>query len=244
MDNVKYLIRLDDACPYMDATLWEKVEAILDKYSIRPLVGIIPDNRDADTRIQKEDENFWEKARKWQSKGWQIALHGYDHCCNFSSGGLNPVHQRSEFADKEYDIQKEKLIRGFEILTNQGLKPTFFFAPSHTYDKLTLRALVEVTGIRKVSDTFTRFPYKYNNSLTIYPCQMGKCRKIPIKGFWTFCLHPNLMNDDDLEYLEHFISDNLQSFISYDNLPKIKIKKIGLIDRLLKFTYIRMRKLR
>ena len=40
----KYLIRLDDACPTMDAGRWLKMEMLLDQYGIRPMVGIIPAN--------------------------------------------------------------------------------------------------------------------------------------------------------------------------------------------------------
>ena len=42
-----YLVRLDDASEYMDIEKWKIVEGILDKYQIKPLVGIIPDNKDA-----------------------------------------------------------------------------------------------------------------------------------------------------------------------------------------------------
>ena len=78
--QVKYLIRLDDACPTMKKEMWDRIEALLDSYGIKPMVGIIPDNADKDLKIDEEDTFFWEKARQWQSKKWSIALHGYDHC--------------------------------------------------------------------------------------------------------------------------------------------------------------------
>ena len=42
----KYLIRLDDACPTMDWGKWRRMERILDKYKVKPMVGIIPENND------------------------------------------------------------------------------------------------------------------------------------------------------------------------------------------------------
>lgn len=39
--NVKYLVRLDDACPTMYSDRWQKIEEILDKHKIKPMVGII-----------------------------------------------------------------------------------------------------------------------------------------------------------------------------------------------------------
>ena len=74
----KYLIRLDDACPTMDKMKWDRIEEILDKFNIKPLVGIIPANNDSELFINEYDSTFWNKARLWQLKGWSIALHGYD----------------------------------------------------------------------------------------------------------------------------------------------------------------------
>ena len=37
-----YYIRLDDACEKMDVKNWARMEEILDRHRIAPLVGIIP----------------------------------------------------------------------------------------------------------------------------------------------------------------------------------------------------------
>ena len=34
---LKYIIRLDDACPNMKKDNWERVEKLLDKYNIKPI---------------------------------------------------------------------------------------------------------------------------------------------------------------------------------------------------------------
>ena len=45
----------------MNAEKWARIESILDKYKVRPIVGVIPENRDPDF-VAVADENFWEKA--------------------------------------------------------------------------------------------------------------------------------------------------------------------------------------
>ena len=69
-----YLIRLDDACPYMDVRKWQRVENLLDKYGVKPLVGIIPANADSATMMDEEDPLFWDKVHHWIEKGWEMAV--------------------------------------------------------------------------------------------------------------------------------------------------------------------------
>lgn len=73
-----YVIRLDDACPTMNHANWNRMECLLDKYSIRPIVGVIPENQDPDF-AWKNDKSFWERVHFWQEKGWSIAVHGLHH---------------------------------------------------------------------------------------------------------------------------------------------------------------------
>src|ERR1035437_7188658 len=130
-----YLIRIDDACPTMDKRKWDRIEEILDKYRIKPMVGIVPNNQDIDLFVNEYDEFFWEKARTWQKKDWTIALHGYDHVYLTNKGGINPVHNRSEFAGLSLRKQEEKIEKGISILNEHNLHANYFFAPSHTFDE-------------------------------------------------------------------------------------------------------------
>ena len=86
----KYLIRLDDACPTMDKAKWQRMEDILCRFGVRPLVGIIPNNEDPETSPDPEDSFFWEKAHKWENAGWTIALHGYNHVCTSRQEHFSP----------------------------------------------------------------------------------------------------------------------------------------------------------
>lgn len=126
-----YCLRLDDACPQMNAEKWAGVERILDKYKVRPIVGVIPENRDPDF-VAVADENFWEKACEWQKKGWTIALHGLHHELHFHEprGYYQLSHSsKTEWAGKSSTEQYEMLKQGYQILKEHGLTPTCFFAP-------------------------------------------------------------------------------------------------------------------
>lgn len=243
--NNKYLIRLDDACPTMDAAKWQRMEDILDSYGVRPMVGVIPNNNDSKQKIDTEDPNFWSKVNKWSNKMWVIALHGYDHCYISEEGlkGLNPLWARSEFAGVPLEKQKEKIREGMKIFRSQGIDPKYFFAPSHTYDQNTLVALKEESNIRIISDTIATKPYK-DRDFTIIPQLGGHCSEMKISGIWTFCLHPSAMTEENFVATEKFISEHKDEFIGFYDLDLSNLKKKDIKSRLLSWIYFTRRKIR
>lgn len=109
----RYLLRLDDASDYSDRERWQRMENLLDRYGIRPIVGIIPDNQDPEmVESYPRDEAFWQTVARWQQKGWTLALHGCTHEYITKDGGLNPVNHRSEFAGVPLEEQCAKIRRG------------------------------------------------------------------------------------------------------------------------------------
>ena len=67
----KYFLRLDDACPKRDRAKWDRMEFLLDKYDVKPLVGIIPRCKDPEFEKYATDENFWtNRVPAWRKKGW------------------------------------------------------------------------------------------------------------------------------------------------------------------------------
>ena len=40
--TAKYLIRLDDACDTSNLSKWAEIERILDNFSVKPIVAVIP----------------------------------------------------------------------------------------------------------------------------------------------------------------------------------------------------------
>lgn len=245
MFNNKYLIRLDDACPFMDSKKWQRMEDLLDKYGVKPMVGIIPNNTDPKTMIDPENPLFWNKAKSWQEKGWAIALHGYDHCYISDKGmnGLNPMWSRSEYAGVSLEKQKEKIRKGVGILKEHGLVANYFFAPSHTYDENTLNALLAESDIRIVSDTIGRLPYKYKDFWFI-PQIAGHCVKIPVNGIYTFCFHPNTMSDIAFRNLESFLNKYKSHFIGFCDIDLSKFDGKSLADKMLSWFFFTTRKVR
>lgn len=239
--KIQYLIRLDDACPTMNNEKWLRVERLLDKYGIKPLVGIIPKNEDPQQRIDPEDGGFWNKVKSWNDKGWSIAMHGYNHVYQVADGGINPLWNRSEFVGLSLEEQKKKIRKGVAIMREYGLNPKFFFAPSHTFDENTLTALLEESDIRIVSDTIATRPYRYRE-FVIIPQFSGKCREMMVTGVYTFCLHPNTMREDDFKQTECFVKKHIRQFTSFTNIQLLNLSKKSLFDRFLSWIFFKMRK--
>lgn len=233
-----YIIRLDDACEKRNIRNWDRMECLLDKYSVLPIVGIIPNCEDPDMEKYDTDSCFWERARSWEDKNWTIALHGYSHVFVSQEGGLNPVNKYSEFAGVSLEQQKQKIKMGLQTLSAHGISPKIFFAPAHTFDDNTLRALLECSDIRIISDTIANSVYTDSKGFTYIPQQAGAVRNLPFRTV-TFCYHPNTMIDADFERLEQFIAQNRKAFSN--PIPTNVRHKRNIYDNLLKWLYFARR---
>lgn len=233
-----YIIRLDDAADRMDCKKWDRMEALLDKYDIKPLVGVIPNCKDEMMNIYDCDPDFWNKVHQWDAKGWTIALHGYEHVYCTTDGGINPVNKRSEFAGLSLEQQKNKIKKGVEIFRRNEVEPKVFFAPSHTFDLNTIEALKQESNIRIISDTVANKPYSQYD-MTFVPQQSGKVRKLPFKVV-TFCYHPNMMEEQEFIYLESFLKKYNKLFTSFPIFKQTKRK--SLLDLALNKLYFSRRK--
>ena len=215
---VKYILRLDDATPKMNKSNWIKIEEMLDKYGVKPLVGIIPDCEDYIINWDY-DESFWtEIAPRWVSKGWTIAQHGYKHVFQLDLGIY------SEFNGLSYEKQKEKIEQGYDFMKNRGIIPTCFFSPAHQFDNNTISVCRDSGHFDFISDGTAFYPYKENGMLFI-PCMFDTPHKMPF-GIYTFVLHPNYLNDAEFEYYENFIRNNKDNFINaYEALENINLNR-------------------
>ena len=238
--NSKYIIRLDDACETMHLERWKKIELILDELNIKPIVAVIPNNKDESLFYREKIDFFWDLIRGWQEKGWQIALHGYEHKyhkINRKDQYL-PLYNRSEFACLDKKIQAEKIIRGINIFENKNIKSNIWVAPSHSFDENTIKVIKDHTNIRFISDGFALFPFTRNKIIFI-PQQIWGPLKFPF-GVWTICLHPNNMNDIEINLLKKTLSNNFyrNKFINL-NLIENYIKNHNifsiLFDKLFRF---------
>ncbi len=232
----QYILRLDDASDYMDLGKWDRMEKLLDNYDIKPIFGIIPKNCDESLVSKyKQNPDFWKLMHSWIEKGWVPAMHGYEHRYLTKDGGINPVNKRSEFAGLSYEIQAKKIREGYQIFVEHGIKPDIFFAPSHTFDRNTLKALAEETLIRIISDTVAWDVYKEGNFLFI-PQQSGSVRNLPFRTV-TFCYHPNTMSENAFENLESFLKKNAQSFCVPERILSTDRHKSA-ADRMLQKIYL------
>jgi len=223
--DAKYIIRFDDACPTMDKKKWNKIEELCDKYNIKPIVAVIPNNEDPQQIKNEFDNTFWQKVKSWQEKGWHIALHGYEHVYISKSSGFVPFNYESEFAGLSYEEQVNKIKAGWKIFQKHGIKANIWVAPSHTFDRNTLKALKEHTTIEIISDGVALFPF-YRFGFKWIPQQVWRFRKMPF-GVWTGCFHPNEMSDKEFNDLENFIKKNYKNFIDINHL---KYKEFCLLN--------------
>lgn len=233
-----FLIRLDDASEYMDTDKWARMEKLLEKYGIKPIFGIIPHNEDPKLITYEKNPVFWNWANKKIADGWTPAMHGYNHVYETESGGLNPVNLRSEFAGVSLERQCAKIKCGYEILKSHDIEPEIFFAPAHTFDENTLKALKVETPIRCISDTIANDVY-YEEPFYFIPQQSGNARSLSLK-LVTFCYHPNVMCEDDFNILDIFLQSHKNKFVSFSK-SLLRQRKRNVVDRLLSFYYFARR---
>jgi predicted deacetylase len=221
----RYLIRLDDACAEMDCSRWTGIETVLDEFNVKPIVAVVPNNQDAELKRQPADADFWSKVRRWQAKGWSIAMHGHTHVMHPTDERLLvPYYKRSEFAGLAYDEQKAKIRTAWDLFLSEGIEPRIWVAPAHSFNGLTLKALREETSIRIVSDGIAWNTF-YEQGFHWIPQQIWKLT--PRKsGLWTVCLHPNQMDDGSLSRFRHDIGGEFRHrIISVDDVRLTSVRK-------------------
>ena len=215
-DNTGLLLRLDDIAENMKWEFMDEVEVLFDKYNIKPILGVIPKNKDKELlSYPKKNTNFWNRVREWKEKGWEIAMHGtnhvYDKFCSkvdyLGHGG------NTEFCSHPFNEQLEKIKIGLNKFKEEKIIIRTFFAPNHTFDKNTLLALNEC-GIDKVLDGYGLMPYK-ENEVNFIPQLFYKTFKLPF-GIQSFQIHLNYFNKKEFYDFKNFIEKNYKKFITFD----------------------------
>ncbi len=211
----QYILRFDDLCPTVSQRRWQRLEPLIEEFGIRPILGIIPDNRNPTLDISEPDPQFWERMRTLEARGATIAVHGYQHRSESPEGGFLSLHKRSEFAGVSEATQREWIRRGLEILRSHGLNPRLWIAPRHGFDWATLDAL-RAEGIKTLSDGFARVPIM-RGGVTWIPQQLWEPME-KSKGLWTICIHPNTAANDLIEELREFLRRHAAQFTSVDRV--------------------------
>jgi predicted deacetylase len=214
----KIVFRMDDICPQMDHPKFERMRKIFDQYDVKPIIGVVPDCKDPVLSKSEENPHFWEMVRQLQESGWTIAMHGCYHQyvtkkCGLLSGGF-----RSEFAGLSYEEQYQKLQYGRDKLREHGIETDVFMAPSHSFDKNTVRALKDL-GFRCITDGLTARPYTYMGMLFV-PCIDSKI--IAARRFSTVCYHTNTSAEARFQETEKILSQHREQVITFDQARAMK----------------------
>jgi predicted deacetylase len=239
----KYLVRFDDICPTMKWTVWDRTEEILRFYSVRPIMSVIPDNQDNSLYFDPPNPHFWERVRQWQSWGWTIGLHGYQHRYRSNSAGIVGTKDASEFAGVPLRQQLRSLREAAGICRDQGVEPRVWVAPGHSFDRTTLTLLSEI-GILNVSDGLFMVPRRDSSGVLWIPQQLWRFRRFPL-GVWTVCFHPNRWTETDVEAFASDIAVFRRVIVDLEDIVKTyrAIRRVpvdGLVPRMYRY-FVRRR---
>ncbi len=226
----QYLLRFDDLCPTVSSERWGRLRQVIEEFNIRPILAVVPDNRDSELQRSPCDPGFWPELCRMEAAGAVIAVHGYQHLCHSRGTSLLGIHRQSEFAGVDLETQREWIVDGFRILREKGLSPRLWIAPRHGFDRNTLRALSDA-GVNYICDGFARIPYR-RDGLTWIPQQLWS-PVVKSEGLWTICIHPYAARPSDIDGLRRFLRHHGDQFTSFDRvLSDFRPRPLGLGERL------------
>lgn len=231
---MKIAVRLDDITPDMDWERFLRFKELLDQYQVKPLIGIVPDNRDEllkGSGTPKSTEWFYEYVKDLKKQGWTVAMHGYRHIYDTKKGGLFPLNHFSEFAGCPLDEQRRKLAEGRRILKEHGIETEIFMAPGHSYDRNTLKALKE-NGFTEITDGFGERPYKYRG-MTFYPISFLLSRTFrKERGYSAMVVHTGKVEPEELARYEAYFQNKAIRWISYEEYRSCPAEQRGIGGRI------------
>lgn len=228
--NTGILIRFDDIAPNMNWDMMEKCETLLDKFNIKPILGVIPNNQDEELKSYPLKNNFWDTVKNWQLKKWSIAMHGYAHLYDsdtnkkdyFAYGG------KSEFFGHSYDNQVLKIKKGLKVFNENNIEIKTFFAPNHTYDSNTFEAL-KVCGIFQVIDGYGLSAFKLDK-IKFIPQLFYNLHMLPY-GIQSTQIHINNWTENDYQIFNKFIEKNHKKIIDLDHA--LSVNENGILIKFL-----------
>ncbi len=210
----RYFFRVDDIAPNMNWDNFNFLVSIFKKHNIKPLLAVIPDNKDPKLLGYPTNPNFWGFINELKQSGWIIAQHGWQHLPK-GGGGILGIHNSGEFGGLDFEFQGAMIASGKEIIKTNLINPEIFVAPRHSFDKNTIKAL-KINGFNFISDGIALYPFK-KWGLVWLPQILWRPRK-GLFGMITVAFHPNTMTDKDFNDLEEFIGENIKKIGDFSEL--------------------------
>lgn len=215
----KFIIRFDDITPTMAWSKFSNIEKTMIDLNIKPIMGVVPLNKDARLVVEPEREDFWSVVKGWRTKGWTIAQHGYTHEYVTTDSGILKINQGSEFSGLPYEEQYRKLKAGKEILSANDVWQPVFMAPAHSFDRSTISALIGL-GFKSLTDGYGVYPYMIENIRAV-----PQLFSLPVHfgfGVYTICMHVNAMTIEQISEIDSLLRKNHSRFVSFDEALAMK----------------------
>jgi len=208
---VKYLFRIDDICSGTNAKIAIKLLRVFEKFKIKATWAIIPANKDLSIISKNPLGHKYSPFLSRLKKNNQVfCQHGYTHKFN---------EKDSEFKGDSLQTQYKKIMAGRKLLLKKEINTKVFSAPRHSYDNLTIKALIKA-GFKINYDGVGFFPYFYNGIIQV-PCNLWPNLMSFPYGVQTICIHPNNLTENKLKKLRKFIMENRAKIESVEKVEKL-----------------------
>ena len=212
------LIRFDDICPRMNWANFLAIKNALHRFNLKSILGVVPENHDPSLNVSSFNPHFYRQILLYAAYGDSIAQHGTYHLYTSSSSGILEINNNSEFAGHSFSYQYNLIKHGKQLLGANGIHPSLFMAPSHSFDKNTLKAL-SMLGFKYLTDGYGWHPY-YINDILLIPQLAANYLPLPHSVLQTICLHTNTMTEQQVSSFIRFIYSNHSRIVSFDDVIK------------------------
>jgi peptidoglycan/xylan/chitin deacetylase (PgdA/CDA1 family) len=185
-------LRFDDYHQALNIDTWQDVLSRYDDRGLRGVVAVPP-------KYEGEplSADVVEFLHDLESRGWELAQHGYRHEDIGEGRGGRLYDDRSEFAGVPRDEQERRVGAGLDILESHGIEPSTFVPPWHEYDRNTVRAL-KAHGFDCLNEGRWPIP-RTIEGVTLVPTHVpGVTPYMVGAGVVTLVRHPH-MDDDPMK---------------------------------------------
>jgi hypothetical protein len=223
---VQLLVRLDDFTPNRPRDRWSRVEAMLGRLSIRPLVAVVPQDRYFGAQVS--DDSFWEDVRGLAARDWTIGLHGLTHeVVPIPADARREIFYatKSEFVGLPFEQQLQRISTAWNLFAAQGIEPDVFVAPNHGFDANTVDAVRRHGRMRYIADGIALRPF-LDRGLGWLPQLDWRVPRIGF-GFRTVCLHPSTISECEFRRVERDLARRRDEVVDVCDLDPTQFRAHG-----------------